>query len=80
MKITKRQLRRIIREEKRNILRENRQVVTDYLFNLPEDELIQIAAEYLGEAPGFINYDYALDWVESMTEAEVAEISQEMGI
>jgi len=80
MKITKRQLRRIIREEKRKLLRENRQIVTDYLLGLPDDELIQIAAEYLGEEPDWINYDYAIEWVEGMSEEEVAEVSREMGV
>ena len=55
-------------------LDENRQLVMDYLFNLPENELIQIAAEYLGEEPSDINYNYAMEWVEGLSEAEVTEI------
>lgn len=62
-----------------NILRKNRQVVTDYLLNLPEDELIQIVSEYLGEPPASINYDYAMMWVDGMTEDEVEDVFVEMG-
>ncbi len=67
-------------KKKRKLFRENRQIVTDYLFGLPEDELIQVAAEYLGEEPGQINYDYAIEWVDGMSEEEISEVSLEMGI
>ena len=62
-----------------NILGDNRQIVTDYLLNLPEDELIQIVSEYLGEEVTTINYDYAMMWVESLTDDEVEDIFVEMG-
>ena len=55
----------------------NRQVVTDYLLNLPEDELIQIVSEYLGEEVTTINY--AMMWVDAMTDDEVEDIFVEMG-
>ena len=57
----------------------NRQVVTDYLLGLPEDELIQIVSEYLSFDPPVINYDYAMMWVDGMTEDEVEDIFVEMG-
>ena len=62
-----------------NILRENRQIVTDYLLNLPEDELIQIVSEHLGEEATTINYDYAMMWVDAMTDDEVEDVFVEMG-
>ena len=60
-----------------NILGDNRQIVTDYLLNLPEDELIQIVSEYLGEEVTTINY--AMMWVDAMTDDEVEDIFVEMG-
>ena len=62
-----------------NILGDNRQIVTDYLLNLPEDELIQIVSEYLGEEATTINYDYAMMWVIAMTDDEVEDVFVEMG-
>ena len=93
MKVTRRQLRRIIKEEMNRLTEirderspagvdpdENRQLVMDYLFNLPENELIQIAAEYLGEDAAGLNYDYALKWVEGMSTGESEDVAYEMGV
>ena len=73
-KITKSQIKQIIKEEIRRFLTENRGAVQDYLYNLPEDELIKIAADFLGEEPDFINQEYAMQWVDGLSQDEVDEI------
>ena len=80
MKITKRQLKRIIKEEKQNILRENRQIVEDYLFRLPKVELIQIVAEFLGDDPQFIRYDSAVELVYGLSDQEISWFSNRIGV
>ena len=52
--------------------------VTDYLLNLAEDNLIKIASDFLGWEPGDINYDFALRWVDGLSEFEVKTIWAEM--
>ena len=50
----------------------------DYLLNLEEDDLIEIAADFLGWEPGDINYDFALRWVDGLSEFEVKTIWSQM--
>ena len=52
--------------------------VTDYLLNLTEDDLIKIASDFLGWEPGDINYDFALRWVDGLSEFEVKTIWAQM--
>ena len=55
-----------------------RSAVTDYLLNLEEDELINIAADYLGYDYSDVDADIATQWVEGLSDAEVTSIHTEM--
>ena len=55
-----------------------RSAVTDYLLNLEEDELINIAANYLGYDYSDVDADVATQWVEGLSDAEVTSIHTEM--
>jgi hypothetical protein len=55
-----------------------RSAVTDYLLNLEEDELINIAADYLGYDYSDVDADVATQWVEGLSDAEVTSIHTEM--
>ena len=55
-----------------------RSAVTDYLLNLEEDELINIAADYLGHDYSDVDADIATQWVEGLSDAEVTSIHTEM--
>ncbi len=78
MKLTKKKLKQIIKEETQKFLNEDFGAVQDYLFNLPEDELIMIAAQHLGEEPDFLNYEYATQWVDGLSAEEAADIYSQM--
>jgi len=82
VKLTKTKLKQIIKEEMHKFLHEDlegaRNAVRDYLFNLSEDDLIGIAADFLGEDPDDINYEYAMEWVEGLSTDEVEEIYTQM--
>ena len=55
-----------------------RSAVTDYLLNLTENDLIEIAADFLGWEPDDINFDTALQWVDGLSDDEVETIWTEM--
>ena len=55
-----------------------RSAVTDYLLNLEEDELINVAANYLGYDYSDVDADVATQWVEGLSDAEVTSIHTEM--
>ena len=55
-----------------------RSAVTDYLLNLEEDELINIAANYLGYDYSDVDADVATQWVEGLSDAEVTSIHTEL--
>ena len=52
--------------------------VTDYLLNLTENDLIEIAADFLGWESDDINFDFALRWVDGLSDFEVETIWAEM--
>ena len=52
--------------------------VTDYLLNLKENDLIEIAADFLGWEPDDINFDTAQQWVDGLADDEVETIWAEM--
>ena len=78
MKLPKSKLKQIIKEEISKFFNENLQPVQDYLYSLPEEELIKMAADFLGEDPDFINYEYAMQWVDGLSSDEVEEIYGQM--
>ena len=52
--------------------------VTDYLLNLTENDLVEIAADFLGWEPDDINFDTALQWVDGLADDKVETIWSEM--
>ena len=52
--------------------------VTDYLLNLTDDDLIKIAADFLGWDHWLIDFDTALQWVDGLADDEVKTIWAEM--
>ena len=59
-----------------------RSTVTDYLLNLEENDLVKIAAEFMGWEPDDIDppffYNTALEWVDGLSDDEVKTIWAEM--
>ena len=55
-----------------------RTYVTDYLQGLPEGDLQQIAADYLGCDSKDMNSDTSQQWVDCLSQAEVADIWESM--
>ena len=53
--------------------------VIDYLMNLEEDELIGTAAAFLGYDYSEVDYDVALQWVDGLSDTEIAKINTQMG-
>ena len=55
-----------------------RSAVTDYLLSLTSDDLVEIAADFLGWDHDDINLDTAIQWVDGLADDEVKTIWSEM--
>ena len=55
-----------------------RSAVTDYLLNLKPYELVDIAVDYLGWDRDDVTVEVAWQWIDFLSDAEVASIHAEM--
>ena len=57
---------------------EKKPMVLDYLLNHNDDDLIHIAADFLGFEIDDVNHDTALQWGDGLCDDEINEIHSEM--